>query len=153
MAASKEQDHEYYLRNAERIRAKSREYYSRNAETRREYNRQYARANAEAINASKRRRYLDKNGTLYLNAKRGNLKRNYGITPEQKQELFERQRGVCAACGTDQPGSRKGWHLDHCHSTKQVRGILCHPCNLSLGHVKDSIERLQQLIAYLQKGG
>lgn len=42
-------------------------------------------------------------------------------------------------------------HVDHCHATGKVRGMLCFNCNATLGHVNDSVERLKMLIDYLNK--
>lgn len=57
---------------------------------------------------------------------------------------------VCEACG--KKGERAGeMHVDHCHDTGAVRGVLCFNCNAALGHVNDSIERLQSLIRYLNQ--
>jgi len=59
---------------------------------------------------------------------------------------------VCDACGTLPPMAR-ALHWDHDHETNQFRGWLCHYCNTTLGRTHGSIERLQQLIAYLKRGG
>jgi hypothetical protein len=40
--------------------------------------------------------------------------------------------------------------VDHCHQTGKVRGLLCRDCNLSIGHMKDSVERLKAAIKYLE---
>ena len=54
----------------------------------------------------------------------------------------------CTACGKE--CTRTGeLHVDHCHATGEVRGMLCFNCNAALGHVNDSIERLKMLIDYL----
>jgi hypothetical protein len=42
-------------------------------------------------------------------------------------------------------------HVDHCHDTGKVRGVLCFNCNAALGHLKDDSTRLQLLIKYLSK--
>lgn len=57
---------------------------------------------------------------------------------------------VCEACGTNIAGA-KAAHGDHCHDTGRFRGWLCRECNLALGHVQDSIDRLHKLIAYLER--
>jgi hypothetical protein len=57
---------------------------------------------------------------------------------------------VCNACG--KACNRIGEaHVDHCHATGQVRGILCFNCNAALGHVGDSKDRLLSLVAYLDQ--
>ena len=73
----------------------------------------------------------------------------YGVTPEIFDELFQRQGYMCGICETTDPGKR-GWHLDHSHSSKSVRGILCMNCNLLLGHAKDSEALLTDAILYLR---
>ena len=40
--------------------------------------------------------------------------------------------------------------VDHCHTSNEVRGILCLKCNMALGNFKDSIENLQNAIKYLK---
>lgn len=45
--------------------------------------------------------------------------------------------------------SKMGWHTDHDHKTKKVRGILCHACNSGLGLVKEDVTRLLALAQYL----
>lgn len=97
-------------------------------------------------------------GLRYREANRGKLKdrwlsRTYGMTASDVEALLAEQGGKCAACGTSEVKSRKGWHIDHCHSSGKVRGILCHNCNSSLGHAKDSIHVLRSLISYLERNG
>jgi len=83
--------------------------------------------------------------------KRLRTKRVYGISLEERERIFESQGRTCASCGNTEPGSKKGWAIDHNHETDEIRGILCTPCNVALGMVKDSIERLHQLETYLRK--
>jgi len=74
----------------------------------------------------------------------------YGITVEQRDAMFVAQGSCCAVCKSKEHGGR-GWHTDHDHATKQVRGILCHACNLALGNVNDSVGILLNLIEYLKR--
>lgn len=76
----------------------------------------------------------------------------YGISPEQFDEMMRRQAGGCAACGYELQGGRMT-HIDHCHASGAVRGLLCLPCNLALGYLKDDPERIQGLLAYLSSNG
>lgn len=82
--------------------------------------------------------------------RKSSLKHNYGITPEQWDELFESQGGKCASCGDVPPeDAKRRFHVDHDHSTGAVRGILCHSCNVALGHLKEDQSRIQALSEYL----
>lgn len=83
--------------------------------------------------------------------RRSHLKRLYGLTPETYDELVARQDGRCAICRTDDPGLKDVWHVDHCHTTGAVRGLLCAPCNTGLGQFKDDTSLLLAAVAYLEQ--
>lgn len=84
------------------------------------------------------------------NGRKSSLKRNYGITPEQWDDLFQSQDGKCASCGDVPPeDAKRRFHVDHDHSTGAVRGILCHSCNVALGYLKEDQERITKLGVYL----
>jgi len=81
------------------------------------------------------------------------LRRTYGITLKEYENLFSAQGKCCAICKTTSPGKQDShpWHTDHCHKNGRVRGILCYNCNIALGLVKDSPIILRRMIAYLKK--
>lgn len=81
-------------------------------------------------------------------ARRCKLKRLYGITPEDYDNIFTSQGGVCAICARVSPDGRR-LHVDHCHESNTVRGLLCHDCNRGLGIFRDNEEILQKAIKYL----
>lgn len=79
-----------------------------------------------------------------------NLKR-FGMTPQSYLELFAAQGNVCASCGRPrEPGERR-FPVDHCHTTHEIRGILCHNCNLGLGQFKEDPSLLRAAIEYLAR--
>lgn len=79
---------------------------------------------------------------------RSYYKRKYGLTQDQVEEM--RGRG-CDICGAETGEGRWGQlHIDHCHDTGRVRGVLCTYCNTGLGHFKDDPVRLAAAIAYLE---
>jgi hypothetical protein len=82
-------------------------------------------------------------------AKDFNLRRYYGITLAEYQDILEAQNGRCAICGTDVPGGKGVFHVDHCHNSGKVRGLLCHHCNVGLGHFKDNESILLKAALYL----
>lgn len=75
----------------------------------------------------------------------------YGLTEDSYNTLFLEQDCKCAICRADTPGNIKGWHIDHCHTSKKVRGVLCHHCNLMLGNAKDNMDTLYMGILYLER--
>lgn len=77
--------------------------------------------------------------------------RRYGITNEKYQQLLAEQNFCCASCNDPFGEIEKHIHVDHCHKTKVVRGILCHHCNVALGHLKDDPKRIHNLLTYLEK--
>ena len=56
----------------------------------------------------------------------------YGITTFQKLEMIRAQEGHCKICRKEFVDSRRT-HVDHCHETNKIRGILCVSCNTRLG--------------------
>jgi predicted nucleic acid-binding Zn ribbon protein len=79
-----------------------------------------------------------------------NRERLYGLTQSQYDQMLTNQDGRCAICRTDVPGGRGTWHVDHCHTTGKIRGLLCSSCNVMLGHAKDDVDRLRAAITYLE---
>jgi Recombination endonuclease VII len=93
-------------------------------------------------------------GRLAVAFKRHDLKRYYGLTPEEWEVMFEQQGRKCAVCGAAEPGRKNGqWCTDHCHikGRGHARGIVCNSCNLILGQANDSARRLQLAIRYLER--
>ena len=41
--------------------------------------------------------------------------------------------------------------IDHDHKTGELRGLLCHQCNVGIGNFKDSIDRMLNAILYLSR--
>lgn len=79
----------------------------------------------------------------------------FGITLEEFKVLRESQQDCCAICGIHELECRNlktkyyGLYVDHCHLNDKVRGLLCHNCNLILGHAKDNKSVLEKAIQYL----
>lgn len=57
-------------------------------------------------------------------AKARALKKKYNLTPEEHEALSARFQGRCWICKEEKP-----LHVDHCHATGRVRGMLCVRCN------------------------
>ena len=74
-----------------------------------------------------------------------NLRHRYDMAPEEFAALLAKQGGGCAICG-----GIDRLHVDHCHDTGVVRGILCGLCNIMLGHARNTADVLRRAIAYLE---
>ena len=82
--------------------------------------------------------------------RRTKLKQRYALTEFGFAELLAKQNGGCAICRSANPGGRWGvFHVDHCHETGQVRGLLCHGCNIALGAIGDSLTGVLRFMSYL----
>lgn len=64
--------------------------------------------------------------------------------------MLDAQGGMCAICGS-RPNGKRRFHIDHCHATDAIRGLLCSSCNLLIGHAKESAGLLGAAIDYLNK--
>jgi hypothetical protein len=78
------------------------------------------------------------------------LKSKFGITIEQFDSLLKLQNHCCAICMSPTPRGRGTFHVDHCHKTGTVRGLLCHDCNTGIGKFGDNVKMLQKAIDYLE---
>jgi hypothetical protein len=77
-----------------------------------------------------------------------NRLKKYGITQEQFSELLSSQKGACPICEDPLP---QRFVVDHDHNTGVVRGLLCNPCNLALGLLRDEPRIMQRAASYITK--
>lgn len=80
-------------------------------------------------------------------------KKYYGISLQEFEEKFLQQDCKCAICEVlldIDEDSRKA-HLDHCHESGKIRGILCVNCNQGIGSMKENIFILNKAIMYLEE--
>jgi hypothetical protein len=129
-------DQRYRQKDLEAYRKLKREYARTPEERkkRREYMRVWREANREHHNelarqshARNKHKHVDRNRNYHLVA-------TFGITLERKHEMMAAQDGKCLICirpFTLTGGGRP--HVDHCHATDVIRGILCNICNTKLG--------------------
>lgn len=107
-----------------------RKWYAANRESAVRYSTTWKRAN--------RGRWLD-----------ANRKAKYGIEYGTYDRMLAEQGGGCALCG--KPPGEKALHVDHCHTTGKVRGLLCDNCNRGIGHLKEDPRILRAAITYLEE--
>ncbi len=102
----------------------------------------------------------ERRAKLNENAKKRNanglwLRIKYGLSLEDYNKLLSDQDGGCAICKREDSGRERDKNrrlvVDHDHTTNQVRGLLCHRCNVGLGCFDDSPELMATAINYLQQ--
>ena len=138
---------EYYAANKEKFRPKS-------PEKRDEYNaNRREKYSADPVMQEKYRLSAREWRAANPERRQDQRMRKYGITDAEYQRMFDGQSGKCAICRSDSTGHRgqSRLHVDHCHTTGVVRGLLCLSCNHGIGKFRDSIERLERAIEYLRK--
>ena len=83
--------------------------------------------------------------------------KTFGITLVQYNEMLETQKGLCAVCGNpetvidNRTKTPRRLAVDHCHTTKKVRGLLCMACNQGIGNFRENPEFLISATQYVLK--
>lgn len=84
---------------------------------------------------------------LHITARQKRRVKQYGLTVDQYDAMLAAQKGACCICTVEMNPP----HVDHCHTTGKVRGLLCHKCNTALGLLGDSADRLNVAADYLRR--
>lgn len=88
------------------------------------------------------------------NIKNTILKKQFGITMDVFEQMQTEQNNLCAICGQpetnyNRQGNLMALHVDHCHTTNKIRGLLCSKCNTAIGLFREDIEIMQKAMAYI----
>lgn len=76
----------------------------------------------------------------------------YQMQPGDYDALLRAQGGRCAICGAAEAGGKGGrFHVDHDHATSEIRGLLCHGCNLGIGLLRDDPDIMRAAIRYVER--
>lgn len=89
----------------------------------------------------------------WLKDQKSAMLRLYGLPYDRYLAMLKEQDYRCWIC--QEPfeirSSNLSPHVDHCHNSRKIRGLLCRACNLALGHFKDDVDRLQAAVRYLEQ--
>jgi hypothetical protein len=168
---------EYYKKNRTKRLAQCKEYNRLHAAEKRAYLREYYKANKwryskrrwtqeqrDAYNARRRDRYkadpamqaryrADAKAWQEANPRkrRDQVLRKYGITTEDYARILAEQGGGCAICKRPHCDDwKRRLHVDHCHGTGRVRGLLCSQCNFGVGNFVNDPLLLEAAALYLR---
>lgn len=137
---------QYYLSHKEQISRKAKMRYRAGGKG--EWETYYTK-NRERI-VERQRQYREKHKIAINLKQKANWSRyKYGISLETVDQLLVGQHNKCAGCQEDFTGSLYPC-VDHCHISNKVRGMLCDPCNKSIGILKENVETLRRLADYLE---
>jgi len=142
----------YYLKNKEDILEKTKTRY--NSTSKKEYNKKYRESNKEELKIKDREKHIRRKEEV----RNARLKKYFGITLKDYEEMFHNQNGLCKICNkpetakqsNNDTGAVRMLSVDHCHETGIIRGLLCTNCNIMLGQSKDNVLILQNAIDYLK---
>jgi len=136
-------------------------YKDKNKE--REYQKIYKQTHPEIIDRIQKkytethRKEINARSNLYSHnhrkqKKENELKRRYGLSITEYNNLLLSQDNRCAICGQflDLTNPRDIC-IDHNHQTGVIRGILCHKCNLAIGLLRDNPEYTNNATIYLKR--
>lgn len=85
-------------------------------------------------------------------ARRKQTESKYGLRYEELEKMLANQGGVCGICETPLTFHPKATAcVDHCHSSGEVRGILCRKCNAAIGALGDTASSIKKAISYLEQ--
>lgn len=74
--------------------------------------------------------------------------RRYGVSAADVDHMIEQQQGLRAICRRELDAKA---HVDHDHTTKSVRAVLCFNCNGGLGQFGDDPQRLRAAATYVER--
>lgn len=77
------------------------------------------------------------------------LLKKYGITSATYESMAICQGWRCKICD-EKASDRTLFHVDHCHTTNLVRGLLCSRCNQALGLMRDNPSLLRKAAEYVE---
>ena len=129
-------------------------WYQRNRQKKLEYQKKYRANNPDYVirdreRAKKLSAEARKDPNFRHQKKLYDLKKLYGLTEEQYNNLRKKQDYSCAVC-YEKETPEKQLHVDHSHVTNEVRGLLCQKCNTSLGIMLDSPILIGRLMGYVK---
>lgn len=76
------------------------------------------------------------------------INKQYGISESDVGDILKSQKYICPICNVS---IAKKYHIDHCHITKKVRGLLCSRCNQGIGLLKENKDNFLRAISYLEE--
>lgn len=115
-----------------------------------------ARSKFDRSTKEGRKAYQKYKNSMNLDVRKSyEMRTRFGITLDEFRAKVVAQKGVCAICGEPETASRNGqvMHLsvDHCHTTGDVRDLLCKGCNNGIGWFKENPAAMRAAADYIER--
>jgi phage FluMu protein Com len=116
---------------AEKNRQRSNEWRAKNPEKRKASTKNWIKNNQERYDKVRRKH---------------EVMRLYGLRDEEYYDMIKNQDNKCFICGKSE---KRSLSVDHNHSNKKVRKLLCSGCNHAIGIIEKGYDNLISLLKYL----
>lgn len=138
MSASPEYKKKWYQANREKVRQQQKEYYFKNAERLRKKAKKWRKNNKEA----KKNSELQNKYGISVEQFNVMLVEQNGVCAicEQVEQSIDPRTNTVRTLA-----------VDHCHVTGRIRGLLCSHCNRAVGLLKENIKVMKSMISYLER--
>lgn len=144
-------------KNPDRVKAAQQRYREANRDRIRQYQKSAVAVERDRLRAQTperkaqvreyHKRYYAENRNKILARSKERRFAQYALTRSAFAAMLDTQNNKCAICQT----TPKVWNIDHDHKTGKVRGLLCNPCNIAIGLLKDSPQFCLLAAKYLEK--
>lgn len=126
----KEYARKYHKNNRELVNRINNNYYQRNKDKIR-----------KMVKENRLKKLQENPEAVKLEQWKNHIKYTYGLTIERYNEMKEEQQYKCKICKKEVK-----LHIDHCHTTKKVRGLLCIKCNSGLGWYENYTKEMYEYL-------
>lgn len=144
----------YSVKYSQRPHVKEKHLADQRQPQRKEYQILWRRANKQRLKQyfQEHDKKRDKTPERQRQHRNRRLIRQYGMSLQEYEQILAQQNNGCAICGNPpEKAYAKVLHVDHCHDSGKVRGLLCDNCNHLLGNAKDNVAILLRAVEYLNK--
>lgn len=100
---------------------------------------------------AKKQQYKENDPDFERKKRDQHLRKLYGLTVDKYDEMWNRQGGCCSICGRHENQFRKRLFVDHCHTTGNVRELLCAACNFLVGTMETTPDTVAKATEYLER--
>jgi len=139
---------QYRLNNKEKIRENKKRWRAANKDKIKEANRRFRDRHGEKLKKDKYQ-WVGENKDKRRIISRRHLLKKYNLTENDYDDMLEKQNYECLICHTKVDGLKEVLHIDHCHKTGKIRGLLCRCCNVAIGLIKEDITIAYAIIDYI----